>query len=74
MMVRRRQDPICKFLPSHRIGVREVPIRIVIARPDRRSRTGTERIWTSSSVALDDGVAAISRISPSRVGRKWMSI
>jgi hypothetical protein len=31
----------------------------VIARPERRSRTGTDRrIWTSSSVALDDGVAA----------------
>jgi hypothetical protein len=46
-------------------------IRIVISRPERRSRTGTDTIWFSSSVAGGTGAAAISRIAPSHVGRIW---
>jgi hypothetical protein len=49
-------------------------IRIAISRPERRSRTGMDRIWISSSVALGNGVAATSRSAASGVGRKWMSI
>jgi hypothetical protein len=30
-------------------------IRIVISRPVRRSRIGTDRIWVSSSLALGNG-------------------
>jgi hypothetical protein len=30
-------------------------IRIVISRPVRRSRIGTDRIWVSSSIALGNG-------------------
>ena len=51
----------------------EPSIRIVISRPARRSRIGTDRIWISSSLALGNGVAT-SRSTASRVGRKWMSI
>jgi hypothetical protein len=48
-------------------------IRIVITRPARRSRIGTDRIWVSSSLALGNG-AATSRSAPSHAGRKCMSI
>src|SRR5215469_14573198 len=48
-------------------------ISILISRPERRSRIGTERIWASSSVALENSVAAISSSMPSRAGRTWMS-
>jgi hypothetical protein len=42
-------------------------IRIVISRPERRSRIGIDRIWISSSVALlGNGVTATSRSAASR--------
>jgi hypothetical protein len=80
--------PHCLLRPAHRrisnlisrasgfaVANGSVPsIRIVISRPERRSRVGMDRIWISSSVALGNGVAATSRSAASRVGRKWMSI
>src|SRR5262252_259363 len=48
-------------------------IRILISRPERRNRTGADRIWGSPSGALSD-CGVTSRIAPSRVGRICMLI
>ena len=42
---------------------------IRIPRPQRRSLTGTDRVWVSASVAFGDSAAATSRSAPSPVRR-----
>jgi hypothetical protein len=49
-------------------------ISILISDPLRRSRTGIDRIWISSSVTLGNGVAATSSGAPSRPKQRRMSI
>ena len=48
-------------------------ITILISRPDRRSRTGTDRSSISSSFTPCDGVASRSNSAQSRSRRRWMS-
>jgi hypothetical protein len=47
---------------------------IRIPRPQRRSLTGTDRVWVSASVAFGNSAAATSRSAPRPVGRISMSI
>jgi hypothetical protein len=49
-------------------------ISIVISRPARRTRTGTDKIWVSSSVTLGNGIAETSSSALSRGGLRHMSI
>src|SRR6202035_34736 len=49
-------------------------ITILISRPERCSRTGTDKSSISSSFTPCDGVAGGSSSAKSRSGRRWMSI
>ena len=67
MMVRRRQDPICKFLPSHRTGVREVRIQFPPAQSHANSRTGLREC--AQAVSLTSTILTFG-VSGGRIGRE----